>query len=493
MAGQFPEDEFDKEMLDFINKEKKKSTVSSTKCHIANVSKWLENKKNISTPLFEIPPEILNRYLCEFFMQLKKKDGTDYEPTTISSFNASIERYLRENMYQACLMSDRAFIRLREVISAKKSQLKKAGLGRKAHAAECIDAKDDELLIAAGELGDSSPRVLQTTLFYLFGKGFGLRGRDEHRSMQFGDVIIERTSSNQEYLLFQERNSKTMDGTKRDDFRPVRPKIFSTGGGQFDPVRLFRLYCKKRPAGALFPSFPMYLTPIPEDRLQKDGPWYYQVPMGKNVLGTLISDACKRAGVQGKKTNHSIRKRTVSDLSAAGVPPEKIVLLTGHKSTASLQHYSKSIDLDEHRLLSNHLSIEKPRHLENITNKSRFPTATASSSTATGADQSSFNINRTLNLNKSSNTKLSSNISRFPTATASPNATVADQPSFTDEPNFDLDLDFGDSDQNQSQVNLSNINNNNSEVQNTLSNTLSHLFSGNSFHNCTFNFILDKK
>ena len=149
-------------MFDFINKEKKKSTVSSTKCHIANVSKWLEDEKNISTPLFEIPPEILNRYLCEFFMQLKKKDGTDYEPTTIGSFNASIERYLRENMYQACLMSDRAFIRLREVIKAKKSNLKKAGLGRKAHAAECIDAKDDELLIAAGELGDSSPRVLQT-------------------------------------------------------------------------------------------------------------------------------------------------------------------------------------------------------------------------------------------------------------------------------------------------------------------------------------------
>ena len=81
------------------------------------------------------------------------------------------------------------------------------GLRRKAYAAKCLDAKDVELLKAAGELGDSSPRRLQMTLFYVFGKGFGLRGRDEHRSMHFEDVIIEKTTNNQEYLFFQERNS----------------------------------------------------------------------------------------------------------------------------------------------------------------------------------------------------------------------------------------------------------------------------------------------
>ena len=359
MASAFPTDDFDDEIIKFIDSEKKENTVLVTKSHISHLSKWLLEMKQEQNPIYELAPEILNKYLCEFFMTLKKKNGTDYEPGTISSFNASFERYLRDNLYPVSLMSDKAFFRLREVIKAKRSILKKNGLGRKAKASEVLDQSDDSKLIEAGQLGDHSPKVLQTTLFYLFGKGFGLRGRDEHRKMNFGDVIIEQTNEGQEYLLFLERNSKSMDGTRRDDYRPVRPKLFETGGGKFDPVRLFKLFSKKRPAAALNATSPMYLTPVPEERIKSDHcPWYYDVPMGKNMLGTLISTACKNAGVQGRKTNHSIRKRTVSDLASAGVPPEKIVLITGHKNTASLQHYSKTIGLKEHQKLSECLTLE---------------------------------------------------------------------------------------------------------------------------------------
>ena len=271
--------------------------------------------------------------------------------------------------------------------------LKKTGLSRKGNASELIDAQDDQRLIEHGQLGDHSPRVLQTTIFYIFGKGFGLRGRDEHRNMRFQDVEIKTANNGKEYLIFQERGSKTMDGTKRDDYRPVRPKIFATDETEFDPIRLFRLFISKRPTEACAENSPMYLTPITDSMFQKrpNGPWYLNSPMGKNMLGCLLKEACKKSGVTGKKTNHSIRKRTIDDLFAAGVPPAKVALITGHKNTESLQHYTKTIGQKEHEDISNNLAIKS---IPTAGTSSSSSTTTAKSSTASSTSTSTITFSQ---------------------------------------------------------------------------------------------------
>lgn len=58
--------------------------------------------------------------------------------------------------------------------------------------------------------------------------------------------------------------------------------------------------------------------------------------MGKNTLGTLVKNAAIKAGLEGKLTNHSLRKSTVTTLSKAGVAPHKIQQITGHKSLQSI-------------------------------------------------------------------------------------------------------------------------------------------------------------
>lgn len=375
----FPQDSFEDEIIAFINKQKKTNTTNSTKQHLEKLTSWLKDQKNVHSPIFEIPPERLNLLLCEYFMKLKKKDGSDYETTTLDAKKGAIERHLRDNLYPISIITDKAFYRFRELLNAKKTMLKKTGLGRKGNASELIDANDDQKLIDHGQLGDHSPRALLTTIFYTFGKGFGLRGRDEHRNMRFQDVEIKTANNGKEFLLFKERNSKTMDGTKRDDYRPVRPKIFATDETEFDPIRLFKLFISKRPTEACAENSPMYLTPITDAKFQKqpDGPWYLKTAMGKNTLGCLMKEACKKSGVTGKKTNHSIRKRTIDDLFAAGVPAAKIALITGHKSTESLQHYTKTIGQKEHEDISNNLAIKSG-------------TSTATSSTALTSTSSSL-------------------------------------------------------------------------------------------------------
>jgi site-specific recombinase XerD len=54
--------------------------------------------------------------------------------------------------------------------------------------------------------------------------------------------------------------------------------------------------------------------------------------MGKNTLGNLVKNAAIKAGLEGRLTNLSLRKSTVTALSEAGVAPHKIQQITSHKS-----------------------------------------------------------------------------------------------------------------------------------------------------------------
>ena len=180
------------------------------------------------------------------------------------------------------------------------------GLGRKAHACEAIDEEDVKRLKESGELGSDTPHSLQFSLFYNFSRGFGLRGRQDHKLMKLGDIERKRTSDNVRYLELKERNSKTMDGSKKDDFRRTKQIIYSTGEVN-DPVELFDKFISKRPLESLTDESPLYLTPIPVKRIKNNECWYYNTPMGHNMLGNLVKNACARAGVEGKKTNHHIK------------------------------------------------------------------------------------------------------------------------------------------------------------------------------------------
>lgn len=80
---------------------------------------------------------------------------------------------------------------------------------------------------------------------------------------------------------------------------------------------------------------------------------YYPRPMGEATLGSLMKNAAEQAGISSRLTNHSIRKSTVTTLSKAGVPPQKIMKITGHKNIQSITHYDAELSIGEHRQISN--------------------------------------------------------------------------------------------------------------------------------------------
>ncbi|CAB4044909.1 Hypothetical predicted protein [Paramuricea clavata] len=54
-------------------------------------------------------PEKFDKLLRKFDAEVKKRDGTDYEPDSLRIMQSAIERYLKENGYKTCVVRDREF------------------------------------------------------------------------------------------------------------------------------------------------------------------------------------------------------------------------------------------------------------------------------------------------------------------------------------------------------------------------------------------------
>jgi DNA-directed RNA polymerase subunit RPC12/RpoP len=86
------------QVKDFIDQQKKKSTLNCTKCNLKILYKWLVQKEELRN-IENIPLPELDAYLSQFYINLRKECGQEYEPGTFDSICASIERHLRDNEY----------------------------------------------------------------------------------------------------------------------------------------------------------------------------------------------------------------------------------------------------------------------------------------------------------------------------------------------------------------------------------------------------------
>ena len=133
------------------------------------------------------------------------------------------------------------------------------------------------------------------------------------------------------YLKYREDVSKTNTGGLTGvRHKPKVTEAFELADfPQRCPVRLFLFYnsvCPRdRPDGAL------YLRPLKNYTADK---WYACAPVGVNLLGSVVSRLCKRAGFAGFFSNHSLRATAATRLFHADVDEQLIMRKTGHRSTA---------------------------------------------------------------------------------------------------------------------------------------------------------------
>ena len=157
-------------------------------------------------------------------------------------------------------------------------------------------------------------------MFYLNGKHFCLRGRQEHRNLRLSQL---KRYHNPDRYVYTENASNRSGGLRQLRVENKVVPVFATPtAGNRCHVRILDLYMSKLPLVAKVKDF-FYWRPhltLPKDPA---APWFTASPLGKNTLGDMVKEICKDAGIEGKKTNHSLRATGASELFAAGVYTRK--------------------------------------------------------------------------------------------------------------------------------------------------------------------------
>ena len=134
-----------------------------------------------------LPAAELDHLLCKLFVNIRKKNGQEHEPDSISGFQRSIQRYLSEKGSSVNILKDKDFEKSRKVLAAKRKLLvHEHGKGNKPQAATALEDEKEDALFKTGEFGDSNPVSLQRTIWWLFSLRFGFRARDWESKASLG-------------------------------------------------------------------------------------------------------------------------------------------------------------------------------------------------------------------------------------------------------------------------------------------------------------------
>ena len=75
---------------EFILNQKAKTTITKTKSDMKVFQRFLETVKKGEKQIEYLPKAELDHLLCKFFINVRKANGDEYEPSSLSSFQRSL-------------------------------------------------------------------------------------------------------------------------------------------------------------------------------------------------------------------------------------------------------------------------------------------------------------------------------------------------------------------------------------------------------------------
>ena len=382
------------DILDKIDGSIPTATRKSTTWAANTWREWADHRKKISS---EFPPALdrinnkeLNYWMARFVVEARNKKGDVYEGGTLYCLCCGVQRFIRTERRNAAvrgqlcdldIFKDSSFEYFRTVLDSVLKDLRQSGVGLKKKRAEVITEDLEEKMWNENVLGDDTPEKLLHTLIFCFGLNFALRSGHEHRKLRPDMLSLKEPPNAIAYLLYTESGSKNRQGGLKE--RKVPNKVIKYFANDTNPsrcgIQLYKKYMSLRPSDA--PPDVFYLKPLPEAR---PGCWYYNRPVGHNVLSQAIKKLCSEAGAEGYFTNHSLRRTCATRLFQKGIEEQQIMSITGHRSSNAVRQY-KEISHEQEEKLSKLIqpvkkykidgghSIEEPGESEESKNKVHTP------------------------------------------------------------------------------------------------------------------------
>ena len=326
------------------------NTEKNTQWSMRNFEAWKKARTDAKLEacpddlLCSTDPAVLSEWLSLFAAETRNAKGKPYAPTSIYQLLSGLLRHMRTANPEALNFldkRDKRFAALHNSLDSIFRRLRTENVGTIVKHAEVFTREEEQALWEKGTLGTTSPKSLLNAVFFLNGKNFCLRGGEEHRRLALSQVVRHY---NPDHYIYTENGSKNRKGTftERHIANKVVP-IYATKAGERCHVHILDTYFSKLPRDATEQDV-FYLRPlsaVPKDPTQ---PWFQSTPIGKNELGKMVQNMCLDAGIQGNKTNHSLRATGASTLFHANIPEKIIQERTGHRSLVALRQYERTTD-----------------------------------------------------------------------------------------------------------------------------------------------------
>jgi len=119
----------------FLEENENENTKKKTLSDIRLFKSYLVNTGE-NTEIENMTAANLNEKFSTFLLSVTKKDGTEYEPSTLRGFMCSLDRYLRQRNSNINVNSGPEFSKCRTVLKSKQKQLKALGYGNQPTASD---------------------------------------------------------------------------------------------------------------------------------------------------------------------------------------------------------------------------------------------------------------------------------------------------------------------------------------------------------------------
>ena len=186
----------------FLDNNKNRNTTKTTATWVNRFETW-RNVRKLPHALEDIPESELDGILQRFFAELRKQDGGEYEPDSLRTMLASLDRFLRDKGRLYSILKDKSFEGCRKLLNGKAIELREKGMGKRKNKSDPLSEKDEEQLWRRKVLGGYNAKSLNYTwsIFYVISQQFGTRGCQEHHQLRIEDLKFVRTHLAPLFLL----------------------------------------------------------------------------------------------------------------------------------------------------------------------------------------------------------------------------------------------------------------------------------------------------
>lgn len=291
----------------------------------------------------------LDRRLRNFYAEMRNTKGEYYKRTSLLSIRSGLARHLSKTL-AFDITKDTEFRSSNDMFTSMLKLVQREGKGNVQHK-DGIEPTDLKKLYESMAFNVNCPSGPLNKVWFELCLHFCRRGRENQRDLTPSMFQIKTDDCGKQYICqVQSEVTKNHQGLSSTDMNNKTIRMYATGD-TFCPVKSYVKYIAKRnhECAALFQT--------PRNSFcDDDATWYENRPLGKNKLGSMMSDLSKFAELSKNYSNHCIRATAIMALDRAGFESRHIITVSGHRNEASIKSYSRDTSSDQKRKMSETIS-----------------------------------------------------------------------------------------------------------------------------------------